>query len=138
MQSGDFPMGWVNSLKEEEFDEIFGKSTIFKMAYNQLKIELTNNNLDNELIMDYKSVMEQKFNEGKKIGKIEGFKEGESKGLEKGKIEGLEKGKTEGLKIGRYDTCLEIAKELKRRKVEIKEIAEITKLDESLIKSFKS
>ena len=57
------------------------------------------------------------------------YKEGMEKGLE----EGIEKGKEKGLEEGRENTKFEIAREMKKKNFNIKDIIEITKLSENQI-----
>ena len=56
-------------------------------------------------------------------------------GLKKGKKEGIKEGKKEGKKEGIKEEKTKIAKKLLMKKMDIKEIAEITELSEKEIKS---
>ena len=54
--------------------------------------------------------------------------EGMNEGLRKGRDEGLRKGMNEGLRKGRNEGILNLAKKMIERKMEMKEIEEITGL----------
>ena len=58
---------------------------------------------------------------------------GTRKGMELGKKEGMELGKKEGLEQGKKDEKIEIAKKLKKLKMPIEKISEITGLSEEEI-----
>ena len=69
---------------------------------------------------DLKNVVDTSFDEGKAEGKAEGLAEG--------KAEGLAEGKAEGLAIGKQERNREIARDMKRKGLDLSIIADITGL----------
>ena len=75
--------------------------------------------------------------EGIKEGKAEGIKEGKAEGIKEGKAEGIKEGKAEGIKEGKAEgekkKGLEVAKNLLKKDMDVKTIAEVTGISESEI-----
>ena len=80
-------------------------------------------------LMDQECYKRQSIRQGLKQGLEQGLKQG----LEQGKKQGLEQGKKQGLEQGLKQGKIEIAKKLLKLKMPIKQIAEITSLDEKEI-----
>ena len=68
--------------------------------------------------------IEQGLEEGKK----QGLEQGEKQGLEQGKKEGIEQGKKEGIEQGKKEITLQIAKKMKKQKIDIETISQTTGL----------
>ena len=80
-------------------------------------------------LMDQECYKRQSIRQGLK----QGLEQGKKQGLEQGKKQGLEQGKKQGLEQGLKQGKIEIAKKLLKLKMPIKQIAEITSLDEKEI-----
>jgi predicted transposase/invertase (TIGR01784 family) len=83
----------------------------------------------------YRASLEQKFDEGEKIG----IEKGEKMGVEKGEKIGIEKGKMEGEKMGiekgKKVALLKVAKNLLKQGLNIQEIQKVTGLSKKDIES---
>ena len=78
--------------------------------------------------------------EGIKEGKAEGIKEGKAEGIKEGKAEGIKEGKAEGIKEGKAEgekkKGFEVAKNLLKKDMDVKTIAEVTGISENEIEKF--
>ena len=131
-----------------------GNTKKLKKLYNELK--LTKNEKENKLIKKAKenydvligaeevkrlaeirlmSQLEEQaaLETARDKGTRKGMELGKKEGMELGKKEGMELGKKEGLELGKKDEKIEIAKKLKKLKMPIEKISEITGLSEEEI-----
>ncbi|MCP4697814.1 MAG: hypothetical protein GY862_13325 [Gammaproteobacteria bacterium] len=73
--------------------------------------------------------------EGMEKGREEGMEKGREEGMEKGREEGMEKGREEGMERGIEKGVLIMAKKMKKAKVAIETIMEVTSLSIEQIES---
>ena len=107
-----------NMVREasEEYEYLTGDEAVQRLAFLKRKWEL-----------DYNSGMEYAKEEGTRIG----IKEGREKGMKEGMKEGREK----GIKEGKKEKQIEIAKNMKKMKIEIDIIVKATGLSKDEVES---
>ena len=81
-------------------------------------------------IKDHNSQMEEKLNEGIKIGEAKGIAKGKAEGMAEGLVKGEAKGKAEGmaegLAKGKVETTIEVVKRMHLKGISNDIIAEVT------------
>jgi predicted transposase/invertase (TIGR01784 family) len=120
-------------FKDEIFAQAFEKAEIAK--FGQAELDSYEYSLkvfrDNKATYDY--AIETARAEGLAEGRSEGLNKGLAEGLNKGLAEGISKGLAEGLAQGVKHGQLEIARKMKAKGLEAKDIAELTGLSEQEI-----
>ena len=110
----------------ENYNILIGDDEVKRLAEVRLMSQL-------EEQAALESARDRGTQEGLEQGRKAGLEQGKKEGLEQGKKEGLEQGKKEGLEQGIKEGQKKIAKKLKKSKMPIKEIKEITGLTEEEI-----
>ena len=73
----------------------------YTRSLNEKVIEIRNDNEWRENYMTFEMKLDQRFEEGKELGRTEGIELGRTEGIELGRTEGIELGRSEGIELGK-------------------------------------
>jgi predicted transposase/invertase (TIGR01784 family) len=136
----------AEATSEEDLQKLIAHDHIMERAYKELnrlswnETDLLTYDQAEKYAWIYQASMEQKLDEGEKIGikkgeKI-GIEKGEKIGIEKGEKIGIEKGEKIGIEKGKKAALLEVAKSMLEQGLKIETIEAITGLSKEEIELF--